>query len=145
MTNYEIISIIISSIALLISISSVIFSKINMNRVEKIYYGQSEIAIRETIINAKNRITDILSTANSNNNQYTKQCIKVAIEQLLNSYEEACAKYIDGKIDKIRFKKTYMDEIKNIVEANDFKEYFKFGSKYAAIKKVYNEWFDLEK
>lgn len=145
MTNYELVSIIISIIASLISVFSIIFSKINMNRVEKIYYGQSEIAIRETITNAKNRITDILSVANSNNNQYTKQCMRVAIEQLLNSYEEACAKYIDGKIDKKRFKKTYIDEIRNIVDTNDFKEYFKFGSKYAAIKKVYNEWFDLEK
>lgn len=144
MTNYELISIIISSIASFISIFSVIFSKINMNRIEKIYYGQSEIAISETLTNAKNKITDILSTADSYNNQYTKQCMKVAIEQLLNSYEEACAKYIDGKIDKIRFKKTYIGEIRNIVETNDFNEYFKFGSQYVAIKKVYNEWFNLE-
>lgn len=145
MTNYEIVSITISGIALLISISSAIFTKINMNRTEKINYGQIEIATRQTITNAKNRLTDILSNVSTNNNQYTKQCVKVAIEELLNTYEEACDKYIDGKIDKKRFKKTYIDEIKNIVETNDFKEYFRFGAKYTAIKKVYNEWFDLEK
>lgn len=145
MTIYEIMSIIISSIAIMISLLSVIFTKINTNRIEKIYYGQSEIAIRESITVAKEKITDILLKANTQSNQYTNQCMKVAMEQLLNAYEEACAKYIDSKIDKKRFKKTYIDEIKNIVESDDFNEYFRFGSKYDAIKKVYNEWFNLEK
>lgn len=145
MTIYEKISISISSIALVVSLLSVIFSKINMNKIEKIYYGQSELAIRESITNAKNKITDILSNVNNQNNLYTKQCMKVAIEQLLNSYEEACTKYIDSKIDKKRFKKTYFNEIKNLVESEELNQYFNFGSKYDAIKKVYNEWFNLEK
>ncbi len=140
--NYEIISTIISVIAIVISLFSLILTKINTSKIERIYYGQSEITIRDAITNAKNRITDILL---KENNQYTKQCMKVSIEQLLNVYEEACAKYIDSKIDKKRFKKTYIDEIKNIVESDDFKEYFQFGSKYDAIKKVYDEWFNLEK
>lgn len=144
MTIYELLATIISSIAIIISLLALIFTKINANKIEKIYYGQSEIAIRETITNARNRITDILLNANTGNNQYTNQCMKVSIEQLLNSYEEACAKYIDSKIDRKRFKKTYIDEIKNIVESEDFKEYFQFGSKYDAIKKVYEEWFNLE-
>lgn len=145
MTVYEIITIAISSMALIISIISMVFSKINMNKTEKIYYGQSELAISESITNAKNRVTDILANASEQNNQYTNQCMKVAIEQLLNSYEEACAKYIDSKVDKKRFKKTYFDEIKNIVESVELNEYFKFGSKYDAIKMVYEEWFNLEK
>jgi len=145
MTIYEILATVISSVAIIISFLSLIFTKINTNKIEKIYYGQSELAIRETITNAKNKITDILLKANTENNQYTNQCMKVSIEQLLNAYEEACAKYIDSKIDKKRFKKLYIDEIKNIVETEDFNEYFRFGSKYDAIKKVYNEWFNLEK
>lgn len=145
MTNYEILATVISSIAIIISLLAFIFTKTNANKIEKIYYGQSEIAIRDTISNAKNRITDILLKANAENNQYTNQCMKVSIEQLLNAYEEACAKYIDSKIDKKRFKKTYIDEIKNIVESDDFNKYFHFGSKYEAIKKVYEEWFNLEK
>lgn len=145
MTIYEIITTVISSIAIIISLFALIFTKMNANKIEKISYGQSEIAIRETITNARNRITDILLKANKENNQYTNQCMKVSIEQLLNVYEEACSKYIDSKIDKKRFKKTYIDEIKNIVESNDFNEYFQFGSKYDAIKSVYNEWFNLEK
>lgn len=145
MTNYEILATVISIISIIIALFALIFTKINSNKIEKIYYGQIEISIRETITNAKNRITDILLNSNEENSQYTNQCIKVSIEQLLNTYEEACSKYIDSKIDKKRFKKTYIDEIKNIIESNDFKEYFHFGSKYDAIKKVYNEWFNLEK
>ena len=113
MTIYEIITTVISSIAIIISLFALIFTKMNANKIEKISYGQSEIAIRETITNARNRITDILLKANKENNQYTNQCMKVSIEQLLNVYEEACSKYIDSKIDKKRFKKTYIDEIKN--------------------------------
>lgn len=141
MSNYEAISAVLSTGAVIISIISYMTSRINMIRIEKTYYGQSELLVREAITNAKNRVTDILSTVNTPNNQYTKQRIDAAIEQLLKAYEEACAKYIDIKIDKKRFKKTYMYEIKEIVESDDFKEYFQFGSKYSAIKKVYKEWF----
>lgn len=145
MNKYEIITVIISLGALSISILSLIFTKLNSNKIQKIYFGQSELSIREMITSSRNRISDILLNSSSENNQYTKQLIKVAIEELLNSYEEACTKYLDSKVDKKRFKKTYFDEIKNIVETDEFKEYFKFGSKYDAIKKVYNKWFDLEK
>lgn len=145
MMTYENITMIISVIALMISLISLIFSKINMIKVEKIYYGQSEISIRNSISNAKIRLTDILSNANTNQNEYTRQCIKVAIEELLNAYEEACAKYLDAKIDRKRFRKTYSAEIRNIIESKKFSKYFEFGSKYEAVKKVYNEWFNLEK
>ncbi len=145
MTTYETISCIMSGTAFILSLISLIFTKINMNKVERIYYGQSELAIREAITSAKNRITDVLASGNVNDNPYTAQCIRVATEQLLNSYEEACAKYLDAKIDKKRFKKTYIDEIKGIVENDTLKQFFIFGSKYDAIKKVYMQWFNLEK
>lgn len=141
MNIYETMSTVLSSGAIIISIVSYVTSRVNMIRIEKTYYGQSELLVREAITNAKNRITDILSTVNSSNNQYTKQRMDIAVEQLLKAYEEACAKYIDIKIDKKRFKKTYIYEIKEIVESDDFKEYFQFGSQYGAIKKVYKEWF----
>lgn len=144
MTIYEILATILASIGIIISLFTLIFTKINANKIEKIYYGQSEISIRESITDATNRITDILLYAKTEDNQYTNQCMKVSIEQLLNSYEEACAKYLDSKVDKKRFKKMYIDEIRNIVESNDFKEYFQFGSNYDAIKKIYDEWFNLE-
>lgn len=68
------------------------------------------------------------------------------IESMLNQYDDACAKYLDGKIDKARFRKTYHKEIANIVENAEFKEYFDpTTSRYKPILMVYKEWFDYEK
>lgn len=70
-----------------------------------------------------------------------------ALEDLLNHYERACMLYIDGKIDKERFKKEYSTEIRNLVEKGEYKErYFPpHTSKYKAILKVYDSWENLEK
>lgn len=142
MTTNELLTILISCSSIAISIASLIMTKLNMSKIEKISYGQAELAIRESISAAKNRLTDTMTVIDDN--KYKNQIIEVYVEELLNAYEEACAKYIDRKIDKVRFKKMYFDELKNIVESKNFERYFMFGSKYEAIKKVYNEWFDLE-
>lgn len=143
MTTNEKITIIISVLSFLLSIFSLILSRINMVKVEKIYYGQTELAIREAITSAKNRVANTIQDTTLNS--YKDQLVKFAIEEFINSYEEACSKYIDKKVDKKRFKKIYFDEIKNLVESEELKKYFQFGSKYDSIKNVYNEWFDLEK
>lgn len=142
MTTNEIIAITISILSLTICILSLIFSKINMTRVERIYYGQTEIGIRESITSSKKNVAYAIQDISQN--PYKDQIVKFAIEEFLNSYEEACAKYIDKKVDRKRFKRTYSDEIKNLVESDDLKKYFQFGSQYDAIKKVYEEWFNLE-
>jgi TRAP-type C4-dicarboxylate transport system substrate-binding protein len=68
-----------------------------------------------------------------------QQQYQAAQENYINAYEEACAKYLDNKMDKVRFKKTYNIELRNIV--NELKQYFdSVSSPYTAIKKVYNEW-----
>ena len=70
----------------------------------------------------------------------------LAIENNLNAYEEACAKYLDNKVDKVRFKKTYISEIRQVVENVELKKYFDaVSSKYKAILKVYYEWENHEK
>lgn len=72
--------------------------------------------------------------------------IQNAKEGLLNAYENGCFKYIDNKIDKERFKKIYLIEIRNIVEDKSFKDKFDSNtSRYKAILKVYKEWNDLGK
>ena len=64
-----------------------------------------------------------------------------SIESMLNTYDDACAKYLDKKIDKIRFKKTFHVEIRNLIENTDLKKYFDpVNSRYKPILKVYNEW-----
>ena len=62
-------------------------------------------------------------------------------EDLLNAYDEACAKYIDKKVDRERFYKTYMHEIRQLVDNEPYNKKFNEKScKFDAILKVYNEW-----
>lgn len=72
-----------------------------------------------------------------------------AVEDNLNAYEDACGKYRDNKIDKERFKKTYVNEIRNICEDKTgptsglmFPE---APSRFQCIWAVYKEWHHHEK
>lgn len=70
-------------------------------------------------------------------------------EDVLNAYEEACAKYRDKKVDVTRFKKSYHGELRTVVEAKEGHPFYKFlhpegTSAFKAIWTVYKEWNDLE-
>ena len=70
------------------------------------------------------------------------------IEAMLNIYETACGLYLDQKIDPVRFKKYYHDEIKTLMEKSPDeikKRLSDITSKFKAIRKVYQKWHDLEK
>lgn len=71
---------------------------------------------------------------------------KAAVESNINAYEEACAKYLDGKVDRRRFEKNYRVPLRQLVETAELKEYFDaVTSRYKAILKVYDQWENLEK
>lgn len=72
-----------------------------------------------------------------------EQLIEAAFQDYVNAYEEACMKYIDNKIDRERFRKTYITEITNLVKKRE--SMFGTASNYTAIKRVYDEWNNLEK
>ena len=65
----------------------------------------------------------------------------------MNSYDEACQMYLDKKIDSLRFKKRYYNDIDTLrsspVQQNRL--YPKEKSKYQAFHKIVEEWFNLEK
>ena len=62
-------------------------------------------------------------------------------EDVLNAYDEACAKYNDKKVDRERFKKMYFHEIRQLVEDEDLSDkYNSVSSRYTATLKVYKEW-----
>ena len=66
-------------------------------------------------------------------------------QTLLNAYDNGCAKYIDDKIDKDRFKKSFHFEVRNLLASESLKEFFHpTTTRYKAILKVYNEWENLE-
>jgi hypothetical protein len=71
--------------------------------------------------------------------------VDTAIEDLLNTYNEACQKYMDGKVDKIRFKKNYFHEIRNVVTNAEFSDRFNpITSMFQATITVYNEWHNVQ-
>ena len=148
MTPYEIVAIIISVAGLIISLVSIIKS----NRAHKISQGQIELNIHQLINQTQKDVIDIsiaLAERCTNDNQQAKELMEKALstayERNLNAYEEACAKYLDHKVDKERFKKNYHKEIRQLVESKHWKGKFdSTTSPYKAILKVYKEWNDLE-
>ena len=148
MTIYEIIAVAVSVVGLGLSIWSIIKAR----SAHKIAQGQIELNIHQLLNQAKKdemEISILIAEKSSDNSSNMKSIIlsalNTAIERTLNAYEEACAKYLDGKVDKERFKKNYHIEIRQLVENENHKKYFdSTTSAYKAILKVYKEWNDLE-
>lgn len=113
----------------------------------KLVQGQVEMQIRERITNARIRYEDLTLQHNQNlEDELVKNVFFSATEEFLNAYDEACQKYLDYKVDRERFKKTYLNELQSIVENVNFKAKYEFTiTKYRATVKVYKEWIDLEK
>jgi siroheme synthase (precorrin-2 oxidase/ferrochelatase) len=143
LTIGDIISLVIGIGTILVSVSSLINSFI-YNRLVK---GQIEMQIRERISNARARYEDfILQYASDLANELVGSILRSTKEEFSNAYEEACQKYLDNKVDRDRFKKSYSNEIRSIVENNAFKQlYVPPQTQFKATFKVYEEWFDSEK
>ncbi len=153
MTCYEKTAIIVSVISALVSIGSIIFShcaakKANSIAAEQkmISQGQIELEIHQMISQTKRDVLDIALKIQGNQMGIVQQAFETAREMNLNAYDEACSKYLDGKVDKERFKKNYHVEIRQLVENPNNKDKFDaVTSKYKCILAVYDEWNNLEK
>ena len=149
MTLYEIVAIVIAAFGLLISVISIV----RANSAHKIAQGQIELSIHQLLNQTKKDVMEVsLKIADKCSNDSTQmkdvltQALNSAIEQNLNAYDEACAKYLDNKVDKERFKKNYHVEIRQLVENKNYQDKFDSNtSPYKGILKVYREWNDLEK
>ena len=112
MENQDSYQFLFDGIMSVMAIAAFIFSIISFLRSNAYTTAQVEISIRNMIFDAKEKFYEV-----SNNSEGDKNSILSSVfEDYLNAYDEACAKYIDNKIDKVRFKKMYFDEIKNLVE-----------------------------
>lgn len=161
MTPYEILSLVVAVIALVVSGVS-----IYMARQSNYLAGQSnktsiasiEFVMNERLTATKERVSDLALSmapllAKDNRTAEDERMLeiyehnfKLALENNLNTYEEICAKYLDGKVDRERFIRTYKREVRQLVENQEFKERFDgVTSPYKAILKVYDEWENLEK
>lgn len=158
----------VSIASLIVAIASAAFSwssSAKANKLAKentnIQFGMFELSLRQAIENANAKIGEIGLTmgplkAKVDSGKGTEEEISTltfyhasldaAIQAMLNTYDDACSKYIDGKVDKDRFRKSYHIEIRNILERAELKKYFDpHTSRYKPILKVYNEWENHEK
>lgn len=136
---------VVSTIAFFLSIYSVW----TLKKERKRNYGLIEIEIRNMINSAQMHLEEItinkLGKKLSEDDQNKYDClIESAIERVKNVYDEACMKYLDGKVDKERFKKTYAIEIRQLVE-NYENDYSGVKVNYKSTVMVYEEWNNLEK
>ena len=138
----EIAALILSTITAAASALAAFLTFLNGRRTA---YGNIELQIREMISEAKYRQLECMSKLAENPNNITlKNQLKALDEDVLNAYDEACAKYIDKKVDRERFKKMYMHEIRQLVESDDFAhKYNCIQSRFNATKRVYDEWNNL--
>lgn len=165
----DIVSASIALVSLLVSIGAVVFARKSSQAANKIaeenltlQHGMVELEMRQSIENAKSKISDISmimapliakEKANADSMEaeeketlalYQKN-FDSAVQTLMNTYDDACSKYIDGKVDKDRFVKNYRIEIRRLLESDDLKKYFDpLTSSYKPILKVYGEWENLE-
>ncbi|MCM1046782.1 MAG: hypothetical protein NC417_14860 [Candidatus Gastranaerophilales bacterium] len=105
--------------------------------------GAFETQIRSLISDATKELTHYAVELQKNSdNTILQQAYFTAEEQYRNAYEEACGKYIDGKIDKVRFEKLYKQEIYKLVNDDNQKNFYATNqSTYASTISVYKEWF----
>ncbi|MDR0868739.1 MAG: hypothetical protein LBP75_09770 [Planctomycetota bacterium] len=146
MMTVEIITILLSIGAIAISVIAIVKSNNAAKTANDLTKGQVEMQIREMISSARRHYADMATKLpNEDATPVISKLIASALEDVRNAYDESCAKYIDGKVDKERFKKLYVTEIRNLVESESTKsEYIQPQSKYEATCKVYKEWNCLE-
>lgn len=103
--------------------------------------------IRSMITVAKAHFSEMSNQLATNpDNPTLKASVSAALEDVANAYDEACAKYLDGKVDKQRFKQLYVNEIRNWVDSEAVKDkYIMPQSRFHATVKVYDEWNNLER
>lgn len=133
-------------IAIIISIIAFGFSLFSFFKSNSLTKGQVEMQIREMISSAKWRYADLgIQFSKDNQNLTLASSTTAALEDVLNAYDEACAKYIDNKVDRERFKKLYVTEIRNLVEDENTKRYYVMPqSRFQATVKVYRKWNNIE-
>jgi hypothetical protein len=161
------ISSIIAFFALIISFFSLTLAwktskKVQENARENtnIQHAVIESALRKAVEGANSRVNDIgllimpLSSKQAvgsitEEEKFTLdgyyKSLDAAVESMLNTYENVCSNYLDGKIDKVRCKQNYSIEIRNLLEKNELKKYFDpTTTRYKPLIKAYKEWNDLE-
>lgn len=142
----------IAAISLILSVINFFWNRNLTSRQLKISQGQIELEMSAQLSSAKKyadsyaiMVYDLLSDEEKRSLILNKQ--KSVMEEVLNSYECLCQKYLDDKTDKERFEKAYNNEIRCLYGPNsDYREMLdRQSSPYKAIKEVYEQWNNHER
>jgi len=149
MTTNEILTLILSIVALTASVYSYLKSNAIAN-------ANLELSIYNTIRASKVSLYEITKQLmiqepdEKIKYEYAKVLHDSLTEDLVTSYEEACSKYLDNKVDKKRFEKNFKNDILRLVDSDEINKVIDFKKpstrrEYGAILKAYGQWFDKEK
>ena len=140
---------------ILISLAAFILALFAYWKSTAIANANLEISIYNLIRNSKSSLYEItkelilIEEDKGKKAENTKKLYESLVEDLVTAYEEACSKYLDGKVDKIRFKKSFKNDIERLVKDSEVNKIVNFHlpvakSQYGAILKVYEQWFNKE-
>lgn len=153
MEDKDIIALIISVLSFIVTSIIAYLSYNNSKVITKLNMAQTELYIQELILSARKISLDLLlekyklSIENPTPEQ-TSLCeslTKCTLQEILNAYEVACMKYIDDKIDKARFRKTYYKEIRDLFAVSSYRDLLSDTNSFHALKQVNEEWNNLER
>lgn len=140
------------TIALILSFSTMIVSIITYRKTVKRdlnAQGDSELKVYEIIAKAEKDLLEFnmkMLTCDVESLPSFTLCKPSYIEYMLNSYEIACQRYIDGKLDLERFKKTYQARIKKVCTNAEYSKFINTNEfNYAALSKVNTNFNNPEK
>jgi hypothetical protein len=166
MTDNEVITLALSATSLGVSViailkSSSASSAANTIAAEnlKLMHAQVEIDLRNQINESRRSVEEFyesngdflaraigsLTEEEQRKRERLKSSAASLIEGYVSALDTACQKYIDGKIDKIRFKKGYQREVRQAVQDESHKDFFRVGHGYHALIRVYDEWENPER
>ena len=133
---------IIAGLSLLVSaINAVLYFRLQgkYNEMTKTQTSTAQGAIETQV---RNSISDATEVEKNPSSKVTQQAYFSAEEMYRNAYEDACAKYLDRKIDVERFEKIYKQEIYKLVNDPQQKEFYATNqTTYASTVAVYKKWF----
>lgn len=126
---------------------------VNSKNTTRIAKYNNQIYSDELLFNVRKNSRDLMIKIAESKNEQNETIIllyKQSIEDVLNAYELACSLYLDDAIDKERFKKLRIREIRALKENKDLKGNFTYpqlqhdSHPFRAIQKVYEEFRDKE-
>ena len=131
----------------IIALFALIFSIYSLHNSFKLNSAILENAINDKVTNIYNKIMKCVKRVDKLQQKHKKRKLKNAkdilnneLENLCNTLNVACGFYLDGKIDKKRFKREYELMIERIMTAEHYKIFISDKNAYSSLLTVYSKF-----